>query len=154
MVEHSLRCPRDGALLIIEEYQGVQVDRCPTCSGRWLDEDELEKIEATVASEEGQRRATIEYAKRPSELTCPVCDKPMTSFNYRAYNLELDTCQDAHGFWLDAGEEGRVRDIMEERVRGLERAASAEESWGRFVHTLGRRSLRDQIGDLFRGRRR
>jgi len=42
----------------------------------------------------------------------------MTAFNYRAYNLELDVCSQEHGYWLDAGEDGRVRDIIEERVRG------------------------------------
>jgi Zn-finger nucleic acid-binding protein len=148
-----LKCPRDASELETEDYQGVQVDRCHTCNGRWLDEDELGAIEATVADED-TRRATIEYAKHPSELRCPVCDKPMRSFNYRAYNLELDTCENAHGFWLDAGEEGRVRDIMHERVLGLERAASAEQSWHKVVRNLGHRSVRDQIGDLFRGGRR
>jgi Zn-finger nucleic acid-binding protein len=152
--ERSLKCPRDASELTTEDYQGVQVDRCHTCNGRWLDEDELGEIEATVAPDEDTRRATIEYAKHPSELRCPVCDKQMRSFNYRAYNLELDTCEEAHGFWLDAGEEGRLRDIMAERVRDLERAASAEESWHKFVRNMGHRSLRDQIGDLFRGGRR
>ena len=149
-----LKCPRDGSELTAEDYKGVEVDRCAACNGRWLDHHELDQVEATVTSDEDKRRATIEYAKRASELRCPVCDKPMTAFNYRAYDLELDTCEDKHGFWLDGGEEGRVRDIIADRVRGLERAASAEESWGRFVHNLGRRSVWDKIGDLFRGGRR
>ena len=148
------KCPRDGAELTTEQHRGIEVDRCPSCNGLWLDSDELDALEATVAPDEDERRATIEYAKHPSELNCPVCGKQMRTFNYRAYNLQIDTCQDAHGFWLDAGEEGRVRDIMHERVVGLERAASAEESWHKVVRNLGHRSLRDQIGNLFRGGRR
>ena len=70
----------------------------------------------------------------------------MTAFNYRAYNLELDTCEDEHGFWLDAGEEARVGEIIQERVRGLARAASAEAAWGRFLGGLRGR------GGLFRRR--
>ena len=147
-----LNCPRDGTELEVEQHQGIEVDRCPACNGRWLDHDELYALEATVADEE-HRRATIEYAKRPSELRCPVCDKPMRTFNYRAYNLEIDTCEDAHGFWLDAGEEGRVRDIMEDRIRGLARAASAEEAWGRFLGRIGRKSVWDNIRNMFGGRR-
>ena len=137
----------------MERHKGIEVDHCPTCNGRWLDHHELDQLEATAVPDEGVRRATIEYGKRPSELSCPVCSKPMRAFNYRAYNLELDTCEDEHGFWLDAGEEGRVRDVMEERVRGLERAASAEEAWGKFVGRIGRKSVWNDIKNMFGGRR-
>ena len=107
----------------------------PTCNGRWLDHRELDALEATRADEE-QRRATVQYARRESDLHCPVCGKRMVAFNYRAYDLELDTCEEEHGFWLDAGEEGRVRDIIDERIRGLKRAASAEAAWGDFLDGL------------------
>jgi Zn-finger nucleic acid-binding protein len=146
-------CPRDGANLTTEKYKSIAVDRCPTCNGRWLDFGELDELEATAAPDEGQRRATIEYSKRPSELKCPACGKQMEAFNYRAYDLELDTCEEQHGFWLDTGEEGRVRDIMHERVLGLERAATAEEAWGKFVGRLGQRSVLDNIKNMFGGRR-
>ena len=148
-----MRCPRDGTELIEEHVHGIEVDHCPHCNGRWLDHHELDQLEATRASEE-ERRATVQYAQRESELRCPVCDKRMTAFNYRAYDLELDTCEDEHGFWLDAGEEGHVRDIMEERVRGLERAASAEESWGKFLGRVGQKSVWDNIKNMFSGGRR
>ena len=60
----------------------------------------------------------------------------MTAFNYRAYNLALDVCVQRHGFWLDEGEADRVREIVEERVAGLERAAKAEGDWDRFLGDL------------------
>ena len=138
---------------MIEHHKGIEVDHCPTCNGRWLDHHELDQLEALAAPDEDTRKAMVEYAKRPSELKCPVCEKQMRSFNYRAYNLEIDTCEDEHGFWLDAGEEGRVRDIMEERVRGLARAASAEEAWGKFLGRVGNRGVWDNIKGMF-GRRR
>jgi Zn-finger nucleic acid-binding protein len=144
-------CPRCNVELQTEQYQGIEVDRCPSCNGRWLDYPELDQLEATVASEE-ERRATIVYSPRPSELACPKCGKRMTAFDYRAYNLEVDACEDEHGFWLDAGEEGRVRDIVEERVRGLARAASAEGAWGQFLAGMRRKSVLDQIKGIFRGR--
>ena len=143
-------CPHCSVELQTEQYQGIEVDRCPSCNGRWLDHDELDELEATVASEE-ERRATIEYSPRTSELACPKCGKRMTAFNYRAYSLELDACEE-HGFWLDAGEEARVRDIIEERVRGLARAASAEAAWTHFLAGMGRKSLWDRFGGIFRGR--
>ena len=131
-----MNCPRDRTELIVGREHGIEVDRCPQCNGRWLDHDELDRLEATVPSTEEQRLATIEYARRGSELACPRCAKPMRAFNYRAYDLELDACEDQHGFWLDAGEESRVRDIVKERVRGLKRASRMESGWGRFLDGL------------------
>jgi len=137
-----MKCPRCHADLVAEqEYHGIVVDHCPSCDGRWLDHDELDELEATVPSTAEERRATVRYSERRSELRCPVCDKEMTAFDYRAYNLELDNCDD-HGFWLDAGEEARVREIITERVRDLARSASAEESWGRFLGGLRRKLAR------------
>jgi Zn-finger nucleic acid-binding protein len=128
-----MNCPRDRTILVAETEHGIEVDRCSTCNGRWLDRAELDDLEATVASTDAERRATIAFGERTGELDCPVCGKRMTAFNYRAYNLELDACKEEHGYWLDSGEEGRVRDIIGERVRGLSRSASAEAAWGRFL---------------------
>ena len=132
-----MQCPREGTELVVErEYHGIEVDRCPSCNGRWLDHEELDHLEATVPSTPEERRATVKYAERQSELACPRCGGTMTAFNYRAYNLELDACEKGHGWWLDAGEEARVREIIQERVKGLARAASAEVAWGRFLGGL------------------
>jgi len=46
-----MKCPRCHADLVPEqEYHGIEVDRCPSCDGRWLDHDELDQLEATVPS--------------------------------------------------------------------------------------------------------
>ena len=151
-----MHCPRDSTDLVEEHLHDIEVDHCPTCNGRWLDHHELDELEATRA-DEAERLATIQYAQRESELDCPVCDKRMTAFNYRAYDLELDTCEDEHGFWLDAGEEGSVHDIIDERVRGLKRSVSAEAAWSSFLDSLGSKSgggAWNSIRGLFGGRRR
>ena len=131
-----MNCPRDGTNLTTETQRGIDIDRCPKCNGRWLNHDELDQLEATVASTPEERRATIVYGDRPGELQCPVCGKRMVAFDYRAYDLELDSCPDDHGFWLDAGEDGRIRDIIAERVRDLARAGTAEAAWGHFLGKL------------------
>jgi Zn-finger nucleic acid-binding protein len=133
-----MNCPRDNTALIPEPQLGIEIDRCPTCNGRWLDSGELDQLEATVPSTEAERRATIEYGEIKSELKCPKCEKQMTQFNYRAYELELDFCPDDHGYWLDSGEDGRVRDIIAERVRDLARSAEAEAGWSSFLGGLKR----------------
>jgi Zn-finger nucleic acid-binding protein len=131
-----VHCPRDQAELLVERHRGIEVDRCPQCKGGWLDEGELTQLEATVESTEEQRAAMIEYAIRPSTLSCPTCGAQMSAFNYRAYNLELDVCVERHGFWLDEGEAIRVRQIVEERVEGLDRSAKAEAGWDKFLDDL------------------
>ncbi len=41
---HFMKCPKCGADLITETLQGVQIDRCPECSGIWLDHGELDTL--------------------------------------------------------------------------------------------------------------
>jgi Zn-finger nucleic acid-binding protein len=128
-----VKCPRDGNELAVEHLRGIEVDHCKTCNGRWLDFDELDRLESTVPSTDEERRATITYGERTSDLKCPTCGGSMKVFNYRAYDLELEMCDSEHGYWLDAGEEGRVRDIIADRVRGLARAEQAEAGWSKFL---------------------
>ena len=41
-----MKCPVDGATLVIAERSGVEIDYCPQCRGVWLDRGELDKIVA------------------------------------------------------------------------------------------------------------
>jgi Zn-finger nucleic acid-binding protein len=124
-----LKCPRDGVLLENAKEHNIQIDRCPSCKGAWYDNDELAILETTAGADADQRRGSIDYAVRDSSLSCPICNGPLQAFNYRAYNLELDACKEQHGFWLDGGEAERVKEIMRERIRGLERSAQAQVDW-------------------------
>jgi Zn-finger nucleic acid-binding protein len=39
-----MQCPTDGAVLVMSERSGIEIDYCPTCRGVWLDRGELDKI--------------------------------------------------------------------------------------------------------------
>jgi len=39
-----MKCPIDGATLVISDRSGVEIDYCPECRGVWLDRGELEKL--------------------------------------------------------------------------------------------------------------
>lgn len=41
---HHMRCPKCGMELHTIHYRDLEIDRCFSCSGTWLDEGELEKI--------------------------------------------------------------------------------------------------------------
>jgi uncharacterized protein len=59
-----MKCPVDGATLVMTERSGVEIDYCPQCRGVWLDRGELDKIieKATpaVALQEPAREARRE----------------------------------------------------------------------------------------------
>jgi hypothetical protein len=39
-----MKCPKCGGDLVTEDYHGIQVDRCPECTGMWLDAGEAEDL--------------------------------------------------------------------------------------------------------------
>ena len=145
-----MNCPRCRTELKLQEYRGIQVDRCPECKGLWLDHPELDQLEDTVMDDD-VAKGTMEYASRESDISCPTCGDLMTTFNYRAYNLPIDYCPKEHGFWLDAGEEDRVLELMRQRIKDLNRSSGAEAEWARFLKRVGSRSFMDKVKDLFRG---
>lgn len=150
-----MNCPRDDAPLVTDRDHGIEIDACLVCKGGWYDFGELAELEATVARDEDERSGMIEYSKRDSVLKCPKCEKLMTAFDYRGNNLELDACPDEHGFWLDAGESARVRELIRERVRGLRRSATAQQKWNRDREANWQGGgVIDKIRSLFRGPRR
>jgi len=145
-----VNCPRCHCELKLQEYRGIEVDRCPECKGLWLDHPELDQLEDTVMDDD-VAKGTMEYASRESDIPCPTCGDLMTTFNYRAYNLPIDYCLKEHGFWLDAGEEDRVLELMRQRIKDLKRSSGAQAEWARFLKRVGSRSFVDKVKDLFRG---
>ena len=142
-------CPRCNVPLRSETYTGVDIDRCPQCEGLWLDHSELDQLEDTVLDKDDMK-GTMAYNLRPSDISCPKCSGPMTIFNYHAYNLPIDECDSQHGFWLDHGEEKRVLQLMEQRIKDLKRKYVAEEEWGRLLGRLKSKSFADKLKGLFR----
>ena len=39
-----MHCPKCGADLTVEDYHGVEIDRCPECDGIWFDAGEAELL--------------------------------------------------------------------------------------------------------------
>ncbi|MEJ8561789.1 zf-TFIIB domain-containing protein [Yoonia sp. GPGPB17] len=64
-----MKCPIDGATLVISDRSGVEIDYCPECRGVWLDRGELDKIiERSIGSSGGERRSDRRddrYRERP-----------------------------------------------------------------------------------------
>ncbi|KPJ98124.1 MAG: hypothetical protein AMK71_11915 [Nitrospira bacterium SG8_35_4] len=41
---HFMKCPKCGMELIAIDYKGIEVDKCSSCEGIWLDAGELEAV--------------------------------------------------------------------------------------------------------------
>ena len=63
---HWMHCPKCGMTLHTIKFRGVEVDRCFSCHGTWLDHGELEKI---VVHDESQRGAWMKSVLNIFEST-------------------------------------------------------------------------------------
>jgi Zn-finger nucleic acid-binding protein len=58
-----MRCPKCDQPLAITQRQGVEIDKCPSCRGVWLDRGELDKIinRYDAFDEDDERRDRAAY---------------------------------------------------------------------------------------------
>ena len=145
-----MKCPNDNADLAEAKRDGLDVESCPQCSGIWLSRQELEQLEDKAFHLGDDEKGTLLADPAPSTRACPQCGKPMQSFQYRFYDLQLDYCEDGHGFWLDADEDKRVLELMKEEQARLKRSGRAEQTWASHLQHLRSHSIIEKVRDLFR----
>ena len=108
-------CPRDRSQLQSQIYEAdIQVDRCASCRGVWLDATELERIQSTLENEYAAELGGLSSVARAYEMarqkpradiTCPKCGGAVSAREYGyCSQILVDTCADCGGVWLDSGE--------------------------------------------------
>lgn len=112
------------ATLVRERHPaGVEIDRCPSCSGTFLDHGELQRIEihardqkkpARAEQLDGTTRRAYARARAPEDrpqLACPSCNEEMFEREW-GYGSQImaDVCIGCRGVWLDGGE---LEDVAE-----------------------------------------
>jgi Zn-finger nucleic acid-binding protein len=131
-----MECPKCGAALVKKYYKGMlEVDYCPNCRGMWLDYNELDRLE-DVAFDEDDYKGSLIHRESEVNCKCPVCSRHLLEFQYRLYDLKLDACPEKHGFWLDAGEDERVLEIMRNQRARIKRKIEAEADWKQVLFGL------------------
>ena len=70
----------------------------------------------------------------PATCKCPQCGTSMRTFECRLYDLELDFCEDQHGFWLEPRRQ-RVLELMKKEEKNLGRKVLAEDRLRRIFGT-------------------
>jgi Zn-finger nucleic acid-binding protein len=125
-----MNCPKCNTDLVKKYYKGmIEIDSCPNCRGMWLDSTELDKLEDMVFDND-ERKGSLIHFQSKTNYPCPQCGTDLLEFQYRLYDLKLDYCaENAHGFWLDAGEDERVIAFMNQRAEEMQRKVDAESMW-------------------------
>ena len=104
----NLGCVKCTSILDKAEIEDVEVDACPKCGGLWLDEGEIEKISAKMASEVDRLRELLRVKGGtppvPSEIqnACPSCTTTMREV--KVGEIHVDYCPECKGIFLDRGE--------------------------------------------------
>lgn len=142
-----MKCPDCNAELAQKRRDGVDMDVCPSCQGMWLTRQELVQLEDEVFDFGDDEKGSLMLGCEPSARKCPQCEKSMKTFQYRLYDLELDFCEDQHGYWLDADEDKRVLEIMKKEEKNLGRKVLAEDRFAAHLQFLRSGSLMDRLRD-------
>ena len=145
-----MNCPKCKTTLETQTRHKVEVECCPTCRGMWFAPQDLKTLEDEVFRHDEHAKGTLVFSATEAGLQCPECAAPLKRFNYRLYDLEIEMCQDGHGYWLDAGEDTRVLELMKKEEAGIERSFDAEGRWNSMVKHLHSGSFLDRVRDLFR----
>jgi Zn-finger nucleic acid-binding protein len=142
-----MKCSTCNVELAPITRDGIQMEACPSCKGMWLTRQELEQLEDEVFDFGDDEKGSLMLGDEASTRTCPQCSKPMKSFGYRLYDLQLDFCEDGHGYWLDADEDQRVLELMKKEEVNLGRKVLAEERFASHLRYLRSGSFMDRIRD-------
>ena len=132
-----MNCPKCNHILARKYYKGmIEVDSCPNCRGMWLDSDELDQLEDMVFDNDLKKGSLVHYQSK-TDYPCPHCGETLEEFQYRLFDLKLDYCaKNNHGFWLDAGEDERVLDLMSKRAENIQRKSDAESEWKQILKKM------------------
>lgn len=144
-----MKCPKCSSNLEKKTHKGIEVDYCNNCKGMWLDLEELDQLEDTVFDED-KLKGTLIFSSTPTEYHCPHCGSQLRSFKYRLHSLELEYCENEHGFWLDEGEEKRVIELIKARSKSMQRKFDAEIEWEETLRRLKSKSFFSRLAGLFK----
>ena len=96
--------------MIVVEYEGVELDHCPSCEGTWFDSDELRLLFEELGSEAALRipadiQSLPEVEIKEARRRCPICRRRMRKVSIPcAPDVLLDACAQGDGIWFDRSE--------------------------------------------------
>ena len=114
-------CPTCKNLMIVVEYEQIELDHCLNCHGVWFDAGELqlllERIGITGSDLDADGLINAPDAKvKEKKRKCPICSRNMKKANIGKEPVVLiDACADGDGLWFDGGE---VHTLVSQLTKG------------------------------------
>lgn len=129
-------CPACKGVVVVVEYQRIELDYCTNCYGVWFDAGELALLTERLDLE-GQGLSVNEIVALPEKRVaekarrCPICRRKMKKVTLGgAPQVLVDVCPRGDGVWFDGGEVGQVLGQLKDR-RGT------ADKHGRVIDFLG-----------------
>ncbi len=119
-------CPRCFSVLNPEAIRKgiwkVEIDKCTSCSGIYLDKGEL----MTLTGNRPLHHLTTRHlgVDSDSELLCPSCGSLMD--DEYAEGIEIDVCLQCNGVWLDKNELDQLKAVDPAKMKSLSPEKLAE----------------------------
>ncbi|MDQ5987835.1 MAG: hypothetical protein CSYNP_03581 [Syntrophus sp. SKADARSKE-3] len=117
-----MKCPRCTVPLEWKPGAGAGLNCCPSCQGLWLDSAFLSEVrrnhEVDLADDFGALPGT-----KTSAIMCPGDGARMLTLTH--LGVEVDTCPECKGLWLDKGEWEKLVETYRSRVSKAGIAAAA-----------------------------
>ncbi len=123
-----MKCPKCNTDLVVQTRHGMQVYSCVNDHGMWFDAQEFDQLENEGLSNEHDK-GTLVFSSTPSQYKCPKCNSQLRQFDYRLYGLTLEYCENKDGFWLDAGEDDKILQLMRNRKKQVSTDRDEEAEW-------------------------
>lgn len=100
-----MHCPKCPTEMHRETFDGIEIDRCPTCKGIYLDQGELRQM---IGKKLGDRVDTFAFSVISDDMDqaaahCPRCDLDM-QVNQGPEQMRIDHCPGCNAVFLDEGE--------------------------------------------------
>ena len=145
-----MKCPKCSSDLVPTIRHKIQVNYCQSGHGMWLERQELEQLEDEVFDFGEHAKGTLVFSSTPTADKCPECNALLKRFKYRLYDLEMEFCENQHGYWLDDDEDTRVLELMKQEEAYLQNKLLAEDKWAATLTHMRSRSFLSKLRDLFR----
>jgi Zn-finger nucleic acid-binding protein len=118
-MEETMECPACKKELTIEKTKGIEINRCPSCSGMWLDKGELNKLtdkeDKMVEYNTVDHDSNLHGDKHPKRK-CPKCGNTMKKVDLLSGTpIIYDYCQYCKGFWLDNKELEETKEYLKKQ---------------------------------------
>jgi Zn-finger nucleic acid-binding protein len=100
--------------------------KCPKCDGEFELKEAVKEIDQDLRWMDFDLWKDQDYFDvSQGALVCPRCNVPMATVKYGPTDIQVDTCINCHGVWLDKGEFEQIISALENEVSSM----SEDEYW-------------------------